>query len=253
MPLPAAVLWDMDGTLVDTEPYWMAAEKSSSSARSAAPGPTTTDSLLVGLGLWNSAGILQSRGVDLEPDEIVTWLTDRVPEAARRGRRAVASGRAELLGRAARARASRPRSSRCRCAGWRSRSSSQHPVRRLRRRSSAATRSTEPKPHPEAYLRAARAARRRRRDTASPSRTRWPASPRRSPRARDDRRAAHRPAARDGRAHALGHAGGPHRRRPRRARRARRTAAADERPELPQSSGPFRAGDRVQLTGPKGR
>ena len=24
--MPAAVLWDMDGTLVDTEPYWMAAE-----------------------------------------------------------------------------------------------------------------------------------------------------------------------------------------------------------------------------------
>lgn len=26
-PLPAAVLWDMDGTLVDTEPYWMAEER----------------------------------------------------------------------------------------------------------------------------------------------------------------------------------------------------------------------------------
>ncbi|MEK8229143.1 HAD hydrolase-like protein [Oerskovia sp. M15] len=25
-PLPQAVLWDMDGTLVDTEPYWIAAE-----------------------------------------------------------------------------------------------------------------------------------------------------------------------------------------------------------------------------------
>src|SRR5688572_24417583 len=27
MPRPSAVLWDMGGTLVDTEPYWMASER----------------------------------------------------------------------------------------------------------------------------------------------------------------------------------------------------------------------------------
>ncbi|GMA93255.1 hypothetical protein GCM10025881_39810 [Pseudolysinimonas kribbensis] len=39
--LPAAVLFDMDGTLVDTEPYWMRAETELVEAWGA-PGPTTT-------------------------------------------------------------------------------------------------------------------------------------------------------------------------------------------------------------------
>ncbi|MFF1633090.1 HAD family hydrolase [Leifsonia sp. NPDC058248] len=75
--LPSAVLWDMDGTLVDTEPYWMASE---SELVGSFGGTWTHDDglTLVGLGLWNSAKILQSRGVDLTPDEIVRWLTDRV-------------------------------------------------------------------------------------------------------------------------------------------------------------------------------
>jgi len=78
-PLPAAVLWDMDGTLVDTEPYWMRAETELVASYG---GVWTHDDcmLLVGSGLWNSAGILQDRGVDMDADAIVQWLTDRVQE-----------------------------------------------------------------------------------------------------------------------------------------------------------------------------
>lgn len=77
--LPAAVLWDMDGTIVDTEPYWMRAE---TELVAEFGGVWTHDDgmLLVGSGLWNSAAILQARGVDLSPDAIVARLTDRVQE-----------------------------------------------------------------------------------------------------------------------------------------------------------------------------
>ncbi|MDQ1582267.1 MAG: hypothetical protein QOF36_321 [Microbacteriaceae bacterium] len=67
----------MDGTLVDTEPYWMAAEVEL--VASFGGHWTHDDGLaLVGSGLWNSAGILQSRGVTMDADAIVNWLTDRV-------------------------------------------------------------------------------------------------------------------------------------------------------------------------------
>ncbi|MDJ0348225.1 HAD family hydrolase [Cryobacterium sp. PH29-G1] len=77
--LPAAVLWDMDGTIVDTEPYWMRAE---TELVAEFGGVWTHDDcmLMVGAGLWNSAAILQSRGVDLSADAIVARLTDRVQE-----------------------------------------------------------------------------------------------------------------------------------------------------------------------------
>ncbi|MBG6214108.1 MULTISPECIES: HAD family hydrolase [unclassified Cryobacterium] len=77
--LPAAVLWDMDGTIVDTEPYWMRAE---TELVAEFGGVWTQDDgmLLVGSGLWNSAAILQSRGVELTPNAIVARLTDRVQE-----------------------------------------------------------------------------------------------------------------------------------------------------------------------------
>jgi HAD superfamily hydrolase (TIGR01509 family) len=74
---PAAVLWDMDGTLVDTEPYWLQAE--SDLVHAAGGVWTPEDGLqLVGSGLERSALILQSRGVTLDVDQIITTLTNRV-------------------------------------------------------------------------------------------------------------------------------------------------------------------------------
>ncbi|WP_445441949.1 HAD family hydrolase [Clavibacter sp. km1a] len=76
---PAAVLWDMDGTIVDTEPYWMVAEQELVGSF----GGTWTheDGLrLVGNGLPDSARILQAAGVDLPVDDIIGRLSDRVME-----------------------------------------------------------------------------------------------------------------------------------------------------------------------------
>jgi HAD superfamily hydrolase (TIGR01509 family) len=74
---PAAVLWDMDGTLVDTEPYWLTAETELVHAWG---GEWSLDDglALVGSSLERSSRIIASRGVELEPDEIIQLLTDRV-------------------------------------------------------------------------------------------------------------------------------------------------------------------------------
>jgi len=79
---PAAVLWDMDGTIVDTEPYWMLAE--TELVESFGGTWTHEDALqLVGSGLWHSARVLQSHGVKLGEDEIIEALTTRVIEQVR--------------------------------------------------------------------------------------------------------------------------------------------------------------------------
>lgn len=70
---PAAVLWDMDGTLIDSEPYWMAAE--TEIARAHGLEWTTQDALqMVGKALPDAARILQRHGVDLPGEEIVDRL-----------------------------------------------------------------------------------------------------------------------------------------------------------------------------------
>ncbi|GGD79123.1 HAD family hydrolase [Microbacterium murale] len=77
---PRAVLWDMDGTLVDTEPYWMAAE----TALVHSFGGTWSHEQalqLVGNGLLDSAVMLRAAGVDMDPAAIVDKLTDDVRTA----------------------------------------------------------------------------------------------------------------------------------------------------------------------------
>jgi len=73
----AACLFDMDGTLIDTEPYWIEAEtrlvNQYGGQWSAQQGLA-----LVGSGLWGTADALQRAGVDMEPRAIIDWLSEEV-------------------------------------------------------------------------------------------------------------------------------------------------------------------------------
>jgi HAD superfamily hydrolase (TIGR01509 family) len=64
----------MDGTIIDTEPFWMDAE--TELVHSYGGVWTHEDALtLVGQGLWHSARVLQSHGVPLTEDEVIQTLT----------------------------------------------------------------------------------------------------------------------------------------------------------------------------------
>ena len=81
--MPAAVLWDMDGTIIDSEPYWMVAE----TALVQSWGGVWSHELglsLVGMGLHSSAKVLQNHGVNLPSLEIIDILTASVMEQVRR-------------------------------------------------------------------------------------------------------------------------------------------------------------------------
>jgi HAD superfamily hydrolase (TIGR01509 family) len=80
----AAVLWDMDGTLVDTEPAWMEAEY----ALAARHGRTWSHEQaleLVGNDLLVSGRYLRDQlGIATRPEQIVEELLDDVVESVRR-------------------------------------------------------------------------------------------------------------------------------------------------------------------------
>lgn len=83
MTLPAAVLWDMDGTLVDTEPYWMATEEAIAEEH----GGTWThaDAMqLVGNELIVSGEYIKAKlGLAQSAEEVVEMLLDGVVDQVR--------------------------------------------------------------------------------------------------------------------------------------------------------------------------
>jgi HAD superfamily hydrolase (TIGR01509 family) len=77
-PWPAAVLWDMDGTLVDTEPYWHEAEFELA-AEHGAPWSEHHALALVGHDLTDTGHYIREHmGITLSPEEIVEHLLDGV-------------------------------------------------------------------------------------------------------------------------------------------------------------------------------
>ena len=82
--VPAAVLWDMDGTIVDTEPYWMEAEREIVEMH----GGTWSlehGKAVVGKDLLDTGAYVRDNGpVPLTPHEIVEMLLDRVIASVRR-------------------------------------------------------------------------------------------------------------------------------------------------------------------------
>ena len=75
---PAAVLWDMDGTLIDTEPYWMASETELVASFGGHWSQEHAEAI-VGFDLLDAARFIAANSpVDLPPAQIVERLLDGV-------------------------------------------------------------------------------------------------------------------------------------------------------------------------------
>ena len=94
--MPAAVLWDMDGTIVDTEEYWTQAAEEI--VRMWVPGAHPDfATALVGMSLPGGAAVLQKAGVPLDIDEIVQAWMQLVIDKVASGGIAWRPGARELL------------------------------------------------------------------------------------------------------------------------------------------------------------
>jgi HAD superfamily hydrolase (TIGR01509 family) len=82
--LPKAVLWDMDGTLIDSEPHWMRSERELA-ARHDAEWTDEDGKSLVGLSLKASSKIFKDKlGLKMSSDEVIQALTTSVSEGLKK-------------------------------------------------------------------------------------------------------------------------------------------------------------------------
>lgn len=78
MGLPSAVLFDLDGTLVDTEPLWLSGQRHLVQQHGTKWDPRVADEV-VGVGLLEGAELLaRYTGIRWEPAAIVEYLVDYV-------------------------------------------------------------------------------------------------------------------------------------------------------------------------------
>jgi HAD superfamily hydrolase (TIGR01509 family) len=76
--LPAAVLFDLDGTLIDSEPYWMQSERELAEEHESS-WTQEDGNKLIGMSLYDSSRLIKEQlGSNLNHEEIIDKLTDGV-------------------------------------------------------------------------------------------------------------------------------------------------------------------------------
>lgn len=75
-----AVLWDMDGTIVDSEPFWMRSQVRLMHA-AGLPWEETDAAQLIGMAMPDSAAVLRAKGLSLTVPQIMQAMTDSVVAA----------------------------------------------------------------------------------------------------------------------------------------------------------------------------
>lgn len=95
-PQLEAVLWDLDGTLIDSEPLWLEAEHAMLERFGLEMGQETHDRL-IGAGLWDAAEHFRDLGVTMSADAIVDEWVQHVSAGLHRVEPQWRPGARELL------------------------------------------------------------------------------------------------------------------------------------------------------------